>query len=181
MRIAFDIDGVLIPSLQKIEQIAQLFFEKPDFVINEYYAEHLNEERSVKQFLNSLYAMNDILTITKPSLETVDIINRLKEKHEVFIITARPLEAYPGTLKQCMFYFDIVPVFESKKVDFMERNAIRVLVEDSLENAKSCASSRRQIFLIDKPYNQGPLWGDMGRCVMRVNNLAEVEEWIQAV
>lgn len=63
------------------------------------------------------------------------------------------------------------------KADYCHEAGVRVMIEDSLENAKDCAQAGIPTILLDKPWNQGQLPPN----VIRVHSWKEIPQVIKSV
>lgn len=96
-------------------------------------------------------------------------VRRLKEKHELIVVTARPEDIADETMNWLSEYFqdrfsDVYFTNEwvlagstwstSSKLDICLRLGVDVLVDDSLANSIQCASSGLTTLLLDCPWNQ---------------------------
>jgi len=174
VNIVFDIDGVLVDTPQKVEELTKLFFNFPEFRLSTYYAQSLPYAPEVRDFVDTLFNMPQIMAYMEPSPETVKIVRRLQEKHKVHIVTSRPStpEVYAPTCKMMADLFGIFPYFGNKR-RVLEALKADLFIEDRLETAHLCASDKTTVLLIDRPYNQGNLVSNM----RRIHSLREVGAW----
>ncbi|HLC33355.1 MAG TPA: hypothetical protein VJJ82_06005 [Candidatus Nanoarchaeia archaeon] len=86
---------------------------------------------------------------------------------------------FPGKIKDVKFARNIHMGEKSgkSKADFCREVDVKVMIEDSLETAKDCASKGISAILLDKPWNQG----DLPLNVTRVKHWSEIPTAIKHV
>jgi uncharacterized HAD superfamily protein len=119
------------------------------------------------------------------------LLELIKQKHNLSLITSRMLDTRPKTDKFLEKYLSDIPmsVFYSHtfnrnsdgkssgklKSEICRDLGINYFVEDCLDYARDCARVCKGVFLLDKPWNQEYVNGN----IIRVNNWGEIVELIQ--
>lgn len=163
MKIGVDIDGVIADSLntwvrelnrhfaqdKKLEDIVFYQFEK---IYNVSWEEMDRFFRTNQELL---------LTNLAPVEQAAEILRRLKDDHDLMLITARP-EQYRYLTEKWLrehgiVYDNLVMTNFGDKSCHCKSMDIEIFIEDSLENALSIYQAGIPVILFDAPYNQGPL------------------------
>jgi uncharacterized HAD superfamily protein len=98
----------------------------------------------------------------KPTLKSIEVINKIKSGNELFVVTSRPENIqeetkgwiekfFPDTFSGVYF---IDYSIKNKKSDICKDLNITVMVEDSLDHARDCANNNISSILIDYPWNR---------------------------
>jgi len=158
MNIALDLDGTLVNTDVVVRDIMRAYLGRPDFIATTYnpmdQADLAFEER---KFMLSLYLDPNVVSKARPIIPD-HILNYLYESHQVYIVTSRPLSNYVATVKQCVKYFNKVPVvaMDVEKTHYYSEFEIDTVVEDSpehvLEAVRHCARMKKG-FLFKRSYN----------------------------
>ena len=123
----------------------------------------------------------------EPVSGALEVINRLKDHHDLFVITARPEELRAETLSWLNRHFP--DVFAEvhftnhfygsgnrrAKGDVCREIAVESFIEDSLHNAADVASLGIPVLLFDAPWNQE----EVAPPIKRIYSWEEVEEHIR--
>ncbi len=143
-------------------------------------------EEEVEKRMELFYSSGDALNIevVKGAAKGVDEL--LKSGYEVHVITARPLMAKDLTLKWLNehfpdkfkgIHFGFNPYLKAStqpaKAEICHEIGARVLVDDSLVNAASCAKEGITVLLMDAPWNQIET---LPKNVIRVKSWEEILE-----
>lgn len=116
-----------------------------------------------------------------------EVISNLKDRHDLFVITARPEELKDETLSWLDRHFP--DVFSGvhftnhfygsgnhrAKGDVCREIGIEIFIEDSLHNAADVAALGIPVLLFDAPWNQE----EVGPPITRIYSWEEVEEHIR--
>lgn len=112
-------------------------------------------------------------------------IKKLKESHEIFFITARPPKRRASTEECFTYHFGeldkIYFLGEPKFLKFKTKGELcnffgaDILIDDNIENLKSCSTFTIEPFLFNHYWNQN----NSDKRIKRVNNWKEVLEVIQ--
>ena len=171
MKIGIDIDGVLTDIEKYICDYGTKFCYENNIPINIehiYYDERKlfgwDKEQDTK-FWNDY--LENYVKNSKPRDCTVEVINKLKEHNEIYLITARndyglPLEdreKMPEFTKKWLednkiYYDKLVFKPDSEKLDYCLENGIDVMIEDSPNNVKNI-SSKMKVMCYNCMYNEG--------------------------
>lgn len=183
MNIGLDLDGTITNPYYWLE-----FF-------NNLFNKNLTEKDCIKYNLCEIYGVgNDMWDVInkqhiKGYLDSVDIredaieiINKLKQKHNCSFITARSDTEY--IRNRTIEYLtqnnlDNIPLYmlsSHYKVDKAKELNIEVFVEDSLSNALELSANGIKVFLINTNYNQG----ELNENIIRVNNWHEIYQEIES-
>ncbi len=116
-----------------------------------------------------------------------DSIKKLKEKHEFFIITSRPMsllqktkdwleKKFPNTFDKIFFANNVFRNQTTKsKGEFCNDLGIDIMIEDSASFANECVAPDRKVFLINQPWNKDAITKPE---VIRVNSWKEIMEQV---
>lgn len=168
MRIGIDIDGVLTDEHQYIIDYGTRFFYKNNipFKINKKIYDSkevfgVSQENYEKFWDNHIFEYSKKIPVRDFASE---IINKLKEKNTIYIITSRSYTTYENQYKEEMqntvkkwlinnkiFYDEII--FTDNKSDICKKLNIDLLIEDKPENIKS-VSEVTKVICYDHPYNE---------------------------
>ena len=176
MKIGVDIDGVLANSLPLWVAELNKFFNKNKRVEEIHLYDIYNTYEITPGELNLFlerrgrYLMNAPAPVTGASY----YLGRIKQHHEICIITARDKKysrETQGWLKKHGLPYDELLLLGShdKKESCLERN-LKVLVEDTLEIGVEVSAAGIPVLLMDAPYNQGAL----PKLVYRKNSWDEI-------
>lgn len=102
-----------------------------------------------------------------PISEAQKAISKLKQKYELVIITSRQKEVqdqtiewvekhFPETFSNIYFTNNNAQNTEKKqkKSEICNRINIPIIIEDCLEYAEDCAHNKKEVYLLDQPWNQ---------------------------
>lgn len=143
---------------------------------------------TMKQAVNSVnkFYNTPFFKEMKPLPNAVGVIQRLKEKSELFIVTSRPLSIQEDTFEWISKYFSNIfseIIFSSNhytktknsgktKAEICLNFGASLLIDDSLVYAQECIAKGIESILLDAPWNQnGNLNG-----ITRVKNWKEIGE-----
>jgi uncharacterized HAD superfamily protein len=170
MKVAVDIDNVLAdfaPHLMRFH--------------NKNYGTHFNYENqdeydltlywacSEEETLKRIYAFYDSQEFEniEPVSGAVDAIIQLKNKHELFVITARPYYIEDKTLRWINTYFpnsfkqvvhtNLVSEEGSKhkkKSEVCKELHTQIIIEDCIDYALDCLSAGVTAYLLERPWNK---------------------------
>ncbi len=192
VRIGIDIDGVLLNMGQFVLDYGSKFcyehnldFEIQDGEYDERKAFGLSEEEAEK-FWNE-YLVKYIESMPREC--TKEVIDILKENHEIYIITARdeyglPQEYYGSMqkltkkwLEENKIYYDKLIFSSEGKLDVCQENKIDVMIEDSPNNIEKLSKGDLQVFCYDSSYNKKA----NGNNVIRVYSWYDILNKIQKI
>jgi uncharacterized HAD superfamily protein len=127
-----------------------------------------NEEETVGKIYDFYHTIHfDKIPPTEGAQEAIDL---LKINNSLRVITSRPYDIHDQTLSWLDRYFP--NKFEeahftnewaggigrpTRKKDVCLKYNVSILIEDSLEYAKDCATTGTNVLLMDKPWNQSEL------------------------
>jgi len=165
MRIGVDIDGVLADSLPLWVEELNRFFNKGKrleeihlFDICQTY-EITGEELSKFLDRRGRYLM----TAPPPVAGAPYYLSRIKQYHEIYIITAREeqygRETQEWLKKHELPYDDLLLLGNHDKKEACLAKKLHVMVEDTLEIGVDVSAAGVPVLLMDAPYNRGPLPG----------------------
>jgi len=163
MKIGVDIDGVLANSLPLWVAELNNFFNKSkqleEIHLYDIHKTYQISQRDLKVFLE--HRGRYLMKSPEPMTGASYYLGRIKQSHEIFIITARDKKYWDetqGWLKKHGLPYDELLLLGShdKKESCLERN-VKVLVEDTLEIGAEVSSAGIPVLLLDAPYNQGDL------------------------
>lgn len=118
---------------------------------------------SVKQFYKT-----DFFKEMQPFPGAVEVVQKLKENNELFVVTSRPGHIQEGTFEQVAKHFQNIfsEVFFSSNHYTKAKNSgrtkaeicfdlgVSLLIDDSLVYAKQSLEKGLKVFLFDSPWNQ---------------------------
>lgn len=122
---------------------------------------------------------------TLPVRGAKEALTCLKQKHKLYIVSAKPeslraqtelwLEKYFNNLFDGVHFTNhVFGDTKKSKVDVCAELGIEIFVEDSMDNARNISESGRPVFLLDRPWNQG----ELPPGVTRVYTWSEIERSI---
>ncbi len=120
---------------------------------------------------------HDLHWNSTPIPGAVSAIEKLQQKHRLIIVTAKPDSLKDKTAEWLQMHYGnafasvhfIGSLHGNKdgkkrtKREVCDELGIDMFIEDSMENAVNIASPTRPVFLLDKPWNQGELVGNIKR------------------
>jgi len=182
LRIGVDIDGVLADSLPLWTKELNSYFGKnkkvEDLHLYDICQTYGINQRQLDEFirLKGRYLM----TAPPPVKGSTQFLPKIKEKHEIFIITARN-KKYEGEtvswLKKCGIPFDeLILLGSHDKREACVCNGVGVMIEDTLEVSVKVTAGGVPVLLLDAPYNRGAL----PEKVLRVRSWEEIYRAISA-
>jgi len=190
MIIAFDLDEVLNNFMESF----LLFYEEKngkkvelsDMKSYNFWENGLGNNRDeaiemVKEFYNS-EQYNKIST----SFYAKEILDKLiKAEHKVFIITSRPENIGKSTKEfvrnnfsdeiEIIYSNDFFKGNRKSKAEIAKELKVNFMVEDNINYARECAEQGINVFLVNKPWNDG----EINESIIRINNLNEILEHLQ--
>jgi len=181
MKIGFDIDGVLIPSVKYVDQLASERFGRL-FQHTRYHSEDMfGVSKFESEFIASCFRPEVIGKIT-PHLDTIMLFHKIKIEHEVMILTSR-IPDEKGlfyTYAQCLPFFETEPMFCNgrSKWEVLRDEGVELYVEDCYEYAKKIQDHGfTECLLLNTPYNRGFIHPYPKR--NRINSLSELPQAIE--
>lgn len=170
MRIGIDIDGVLTDIARFISDYGTKFCYENNIKI-QIKKDEYNEEKALgiskenkKRFWNK-YLLYYAMEYNSREF-AADVIKRLKEKNEIYIITARNEEELPSELSGKMkkivanwlekndIKYDKLIFTTGSKLPYCLENKIDIMIEDSPRNIIEI-SNDIEVLCFDNPYNEG--------------------------
>ncbi len=115
---------------------------------------------------------------SNPIPDAISSIKKLlSQNHRLVIVTAKPdtlkdkthewLQKHYGDAFHSVHfvgsYHSNINGKKRTKREVCDELGVHIFIEDSMENAMNIASDGRQVFLLDKPWNQGELSGNIKR------------------
>jgi len=165
VRIGVDIDGVLADSLPLWVSELNRFFKQNKRVEEIKLFDICRTYDITPGELNTFLDIRGkyLMSAPTPVAGAPHYLGRIKQNHDIYIVTAREGRYEPETrewLERHGFIFDELVLLGShdKREACLERN-LNVLVEDTLEIGIEVSSAGVPVLLMDAPYNQGELPG----------------------
>ena len=169
-RIGIDVDEVLAEHLDKLIEFLEIeknIFIKRDDFFSYYWPDVLKISLEEAINIDEEFKESDFFETILPLKNSKDIIENLKNNHELFVITARPIEFKEKTEKWINNYFEdyfeeiihsSCPEFfdgvkKTKSEICLEKN-IDIIIEDSKKTSLDCASKGIKVLLLDNYWNQ---------------------------
>lgn len=177
VNVYFDLDGVIVPRYSMAQDEVKAKTEK-DFIWNRYYIEDMDCDESIKEILRKCLAnkdhacpTGDLDDVTKAAILTVSKISELKmcrvafatsrEKFLVGLETEYWLrDKFPEI---CKLGAPILWCTDKNKAVKLSRCRCDILVEDNLSVANSAACQGIGVYLVNAPYNKGPIVNSVRR------------------
>ncbi|WP_066064187.1 5' nucleotidase, NT5C type [Neobacillus soli] len=115
-----------------------------------------------------------------PAKGVVNILNKWKNKHELFFISARGNHLLDVTEKwfaaNGITFHHIELIGSHDKVETVKKYGVEIFFEDKHDNAVNIHEECQiPVILFDTPYNQEPIPNG----VIRVNNWREANSWVE--
>lgn len=154
MRVAFDLDGVLVPWHEAVYDYA-VRFEHEELDFKNFWIEfdrHYNEIHIYNTLHNPLFVESSILDFA-----IVDMINRIAEKHQVYYITSRPKGLERVTIK--WLKRNRLPSIDNLYITYYKELPISLfkidlMIEDRPSNYRKLSPYTR-VLLVPKPWHTG--------------------------
>lgn len=170
MHIGVDIDSVLADIVRPL-----LWYHNKKYHTKTKYQElvthglakywNCTEEQTTKRIIEFYHT--DHFDKLKPIFGSKKAIGKLKEKHSLSAVTARPdiiehksltwlNNHYPNSFK-AVYHTNIMLDYynpKNKKSDFIKKYKIDILIDDNLNFASECAARGIPVLLFDSPWNQ---------------------------
>lgn len=175
MRIGIDIDGVIVDTINFIAAVLTKSYGytiKPGDV-----AHRLGEIENI----NNFFAENGeyLLCTLAPMEKSIEILDRLDQEHEIFLISARFRAYYDLTLNWLNKYgiraTEVLFTEGKSKTDLCKEYRIELFIEDSAINALEIAELNIPVLLVNTEYNQTA----EGRRIIRCDNWDEIYDYIK--
>lgn len=168
MRIGIDIDGVLTDEKRYVIDYGTKFFSENNisYIVcdDKFYGQEIFNvtKEQYKKFLNDYIFNYSINVSVRPFAK--EIIKKLKQEHEIFIITARDYTTYENEyqnemqeiVKKWLYNNDILYdeiIFSKNKDIICKEKEIDIMIEDSPENIMSI-SKNIPVLCYTQPYNK---------------------------
>jgi uncharacterized HAD superfamily protein len=193
MKIAVDMDEIL-------SQFCDAFIEfhnfkyKTSYTIKDFFSFdfskvlNCSEDESTNRV--NCYFKTDFFKKMKVVSGAIDGINKLKEKHELHLVTGRHEEIkdetliwinkyFPNTFITINFTNHFSKIYKkTTKAEICIKLGVKVLIEDSLEYSKELEEHHIKVILMDMPWNQKE---KLPSNFIRVYNWKEIIEEINAL
>ncbi|NQS75137.1 MAG: hypothetical protein HQP61_01655 [Peptococcaceae bacterium] len=163
MRIGVDIDGVLANSLPLWVAELNKFFNK-NMRLEEIhlYEIHRTYDITFKDFQSFLeHKGRFLMSKVEPITGSARYLSKLKQQHEICIVTARDKRYYQETrdwLKNNNLPYDELLLLGShEKKELCLDKDLQVMIEDTLEIGIKVSDAGIPVLLMDAPYNRGVL------------------------
>ncbi len=184
MKIAIDFDDCLIDScptvIEHINKIVGTSFRKEDIFSLRFEDVWNIDKKIIQDGVLDFYLIEDSLDLL-PVNGAIEAVNKLKEKHELIIITGRPdhtdpfvskwLEKnLPGVFKK-IIYTNQFHGMKKEKAVVCKEEGVEIFIDDFMKNFLNTAKQEIKCFLIDNPWNQGEI----------AENVKRVKEWKEIV
>ena len=163
MKIGVDIDGVLANSLPLWVTELNKYFNKTKRV-EEIHLYEIHKTYDItfgdlEEFLD--HKGRFLMSEPAPVAGSAHYLGRLKQDHEICIITARNQKYYQETYdwlkKNSLPYDELLLLGSHEKKEFCLEKDLQVLVEDTLEIGIKVSAAGIPVLLMDAPYNRGAL------------------------
>jgi len=191
-KIGIDIDDTLLDFIGAYinfhNEIYKTNLKKEDFKT---YSFNYARGGTMKQAISTVkqFYKTDFFKEMQPFPGAVEVVQKLKENNELFIVTSRSGHIQEGTFTQILKHFPNIfsEVFFSSNHYTKAKNSGRtkaeicvglgasLLIDDSLIYAKQCVEKGVNAILLDSPWNQN---GSLER-ITRVNNWKEIENLLK--
>ena len=163
MKIGVDIDGVLANSLPLWVTELNKFFNKSKRIEEIHlYEIHKTYEITAADFNLFLERKGSLLmSDPAPVRGSSYYLGRLKQQHEICIISARDKKYFQETQgwlkKNGLLYDELLLLGSHEKKEYCLEKNLKVLVEDTLERGIKVSAAGIPVMLMDAPYNRGAL------------------------
>ena len=186
MKIAIDIDDTLSNTADPLFSFYSLKlgkkFKREDHIQYELH-KTLNCTREESRKILNEFHQNGQLGEVLPLDYSIEAVNELKKKHELFIITSRPLQFKQTTFdwikkhlpikeSNIIFAEDIYKEGNRKsKANICKELGINIMIEDAAHHALDCAKIGIKVILFDNPWNEK----------LKHKDLTRVKSWKEAM
>ena len=186
MKIAIDIDGVLLDILSPIIEVYNrkngTSFKFEDFKDYDFHKTWGGTFQEAVDFVDKFWEMSEFINL-KPFPESVKCVSELSKTHELIIITNRPEVIKITTKKQirshfpnCFEFIHFTNQYNKSsehhgftKAQICSKLGADVIIEDCIEHVVDLPENIKGI-LLDRPWNQG----NVPKNVTRVNTWDEI-------
>ncbi len=190
MNIGFDLDEVLADLLSSLIKFHNTNYKtnlvKEHFVSNKFWEVWGGTKDEATQKVYNFHA-SDYLRNLKPIDGSKEIVDFLKKKNNLFVITSRSNDFESATVEWINQHFP--KKFSSinfanhysqsgkqiTKSSICNDLGIDIMIEDSVDHALDCLSPTRKILLVDHPWNKSfnPIRG-----IYRIKSLKEIADFV---
>lgn len=153
-----------------------------------YYFEDIFKD-PIDEIINLIYEMYEsgFYKNMTPVKGSIDGVQKLKEKHQLFVITSRQKHFEVQTMEWIEKFFPdtfekvILTNYASKegkeksKADICNDLEIDVFIDDQIRYCNACLNQKRSVFIFDCPWNKE---GEISPDIVRVQNWAEIVQKI---
>src|SRR5574343_987236 len=184
MRIGFDLDNTLIGTgnylIKYVADFLKIEITDECLLAYDYNLEYFSNDLK-KKFKDLAYNGIDILYGIRPERKLIQLLKQLREKHDLYIITAR---SNPDVIEMTKYYFNEYfgffnqILFSHIKFDYVYDYEMGIFVDDLPAHVYDVEkNTNAKIFLIDKPYNKMVVDNDRITRVKDIYDaLAKIEE-----
>lgn len=182
MRIGVDIDDTLVDTSKRIiEYVTQHLGMTDEKEIIKEIGPVLQSDFQDAKSVN--FVKEHFKQIAESALvkdNAIEVLNRLKEKHEIYIITARSNEMIKSIdltinyLRDYKIPHDMLITRAFNKVDDCLEHGIDIMIDDKVSTIESVKSAGVETLLFTSVMNK-----DMNTTSRRVSNWLELEEYIK--
>ena len=169
MRIEVDLDEILADYLSAVIEFHNKKYhtalKKSDFFSYRFWEVWGGNREEAIQKVYDFYQTPEFKNV-QPVAGAIEAIKKLKENHDLFIITSRTDDLLAETKEWIDKHFkDLFAQIvltnhysqtgeSRKKSDFCDSLQIDIFIDDSPEYAQECFDGKRKVFLFDYPWNQ---------------------------
>ena len=179
LSIAFDFDGVLFPSMERVIEI----YNKrhgTSFDISEItmYNLHDNFPADVADELIELFVEKDVYDCLQPYNGAIRAAKILVDQgHEVYVATSTDIRNMEWKEELLQKHFPFIPKNNLIRIHNKALLNVDVLVEDNLDNLKNTFAYR---ICFNQPWNQDD-GADYGYSIYRIHHWGEINNVIQSI
>ncbi|MEK6886570.1 MAG: hypothetical protein AABW88_01940 [Nanoarchaeota archaeon] len=195
MKIAIDIDEVLspfVPAMLKWHNQAYNRADKPTDFNSYIFEEHwgITREECIKR-IKLFTSTPDFHQNIKPFEECFDVLNYLKQEHELYVLTSRQKELtdetkrwinkhFSSTFKDIYFSNELNPENISNTKGYLCREkGIELMIDDNYKFAIDCAERGIKVILLDRNGEYGWSKGELKPNIVRVQSWNEIYKEIK--
>lgn len=179
MKIGIDIDGVITDFVRTFQEVVREKYkvELPEEQIREHdlYKVLGIPVEELRELVMKVFPQD-----LKPQLKAVETIQKLAEKHQIYIITAREPETMD--LSETWLNNHNVPrerlafIKEGDKHKFIEEHNLDIVIDDNLKEIANWIGVVPNILVFDHPWNQSL---NINNSFVRVKNWDEILQIIE--
>ena len=173
MRIGIDLDDTICSTSKSFNKYQNKYLKEKKIIYDDLWSNPKYKKEFLEQYLLLIYKN------AKIKKNASKILNKLKEKHELYIITARKKDYIPNIKEEIYYYLknnnitvNKINIDAKDKVDACLNNQIDIMIEDNIYNCNKLQENNIDTILYDEEKNYKYI-------SQRASNWKEIEKQIE--